>query len=165
MAYVPYLFKLEVSMKSTDVSFHFPVLGFTTDLEIWGFRDLDTLTRCGPRTLKEGTQTGMELIDAAGSRWVVRSISRTGRAGSWVSLFLPFGPRQSRIEQDLEPLEKVLLEEVQRRACAAMEAHAEDYSDGDEDEAEFKALLAKVRKTRKIAAIYDLLQPDTFEPH
>ena len=152
-------------MRSADVSFRFPVLGFTTDQEIWGFRDLDTLTRCGPRTLKEGTQIGMELIDAAGSRWVVRSIARTGRAGSWLSLLLPFGPRQSRIEQDLEPLEKVSLEEVQRRACDAMEAHAEDYSDGDEDEDEFKPLLAKVKKTRKIAAIYELLQPDTFEPH
>lgn len=35
--------------------------------------------------------------------------------------------------------------------------------DSDGDEAEFKALLVKVKTTRKIAAI--LLQPDTFEPH
>ncbi|MDB5438879.1 MAG: hypothetical protein JWM33_1306 [Caulobacteraceae bacterium] len=56
-------------MKSSDVAFKFPVLAFTPDREIWGFPDMDRLTRCGPRTLKEDTQKGMELIDAKGQRW------------------------------------------------------------------------------------------------
>lgn len=149
-------------MKTSEASFRFPVLGFTTDLQIWGFQDLDRLTRCGPRTLKEDMQRGMELIDSEGRRWAVRSIRRTGRAGSLLSLLLPFGPAQSRIEHELEALEPVTLEEVRRRARQATETFAENYS--DEEQAEFEQLLVAVGRAAKIAEVYDLLQPDTFEP-
>jgi hypothetical protein len=152
-------------MKAADADLGFPVLGFTTDLEIWGFPDLDRLTKCGPRTLKENTQLGMELVDVRGQRWVVRSIRRTGRAGSLLSLLLIFGQPQSRIEQDIEPLPPLSIDEVRRRAYAAMEAHAINYLEGEDPEIEFKPLLAKVGKARSVAEIYDLLQPDTFEPY
>jgi hypothetical protein len=150
-------------MKSTEVSFQFPVLGFTTDGEIWGFPDLNRLTKCGPRTLRDNMQDGMELIDADGRRWRVRSITRTGRAGGWWTMFSPFGPSQWRIEQDLEPMAPVALAEVQRRACAAMEGLAQDYMDGD-DRSELDGTLGKVRRTTTIGEIYPLLNPDTFEP-
>jgi len=152
-------------VKTGEANFHFPVLGFTSDLHIWGFQDLDRLTRCGPRTLKEDTQIGMELVDADGCRWKVRSVRRTGRAGSLLSLLLPFGPPQSRIEHDLEPTEAVSIEDLRRRVCTAMEAHAEDYFEGDERETEFEPLLSAVRSASSTSEIYDLLQPDTFEPH
>lgn len=152
-------------MKTAQADFSFPVLGFTLDLEIWGFQDLDRLTKCGPRTLKEDIQRGMELIDAEGRRWVVRSIKRTGRAGSLLSVLLPFGPAQSRIEHELEALEPVTLEDVRRRTCAAMEAFAENYVEGDEGKAEFEQLLIDVKRAARIAEVYDLLQPDTFEPY
>lgn len=152
-------------MRTAEAGFRFPVLGFTPDLEIWGFQDLDRLTKCGPRTLREGTQIGMELVDADGRRWVVRSVRRTGRAGSLLSLLLIFGPPQSRIEQELEPMSALSLDDVRRRATAAMEAHAESYLEGDEREVEFEPLLAKVEAARSVAEVYELLQPDTFEPH
>jgi hypothetical protein len=153
-------------MNAAEAGFRFPVLGFTKDLEIWGFQDLDRLTRCGPRTLRENTQAGMELIDSDERRWAVRSVRRTGRAGSLWSLLLPFGPPQSRIEHDLVAIDMVSLAEVRRRACAAMEAHAENYFDGDQErETEYEPLLASVKEARSIAEIYELLQPDTFEPH
>jgi len=152
-------------MKTADASLRFPVLGFTTDLEIWGFPDLDRLTKCGPRTLKEGKQVGMELVDADGRRWVVRSLHRTGRAGSFLSLLLIFGPPQSRIEQDLEPMPPLSVDEVRRRAHTAMETHSTSYLEGEDPEIEFKPLLAKVGKATSVAEIYDLLQPDTFEPY
>ncbi|WP_304172287.1 hypothetical protein [Phenylobacterium aquaticum] len=152
-------------MKSTEISFQFPVLGFTLDLEIWGFPDLERLTKCGPITLRENMQAGMELIEADGRRWRVRSVTRTGRAGSWLSLLSPFGPAQSRIEQDLEPLEPAPLAEVQRRACLAMETFSINYLEGDDRSVEFDPMLAKLRRTRKISEIYDLLNPDTFEPY
>ena len=151
-------------MKSSEASITFPVLGFTPDCEIWGFPDMERLTKCGPRTLKENTQNGMELIDADGRRWRVLAIRRTGRAGSWLSLLRIFGPPQSRIEQDLEALEPVSLTEVQLRARAAMELSKEDYY-GDDGQAEYRATLKKIGTTRSIAKIYDLLQPDTFEPY
>jgi hypothetical protein len=31
--------------------------------------------------------------------------------------------------------------------------------------AEYRSTLKKIEKTRSIAKIYDLLQPDTFEPY
>ena len=152
-------------MNTHEADFRFPVLAFTPDLEIWGFPDLDRLTRCGPRTLRENAQDGMELIDATGRRWRVRSIRRTGRAGSLIYLLWIFGPPQSRIEHDLEHLEAVALADVQRRTCAAMEAHAEDYFEGDGRASEFEPLLAQVSRADSITEIYELLQPDTFEPY
>jgi hypothetical protein len=151
-------------MKSSDVDFKFPVLAFTPDREIWGFPDIDRLTRCGPRTLKEDVQKGMELIDTNGRRWQVVSVRRTGRAGSILSLFWIFGPPQSRIEQELEPMPAVTLPEVQERACKAMETSQVDYY-GEEGQAEYRSTLKKIGKARSIAKIYDLLQPDTFEPY
>jgi len=150
-------------MKSSETGFKFPVLGFTPDREIWGFPDLDRLTRCGPRTLKEDAQNGMELIDADGRRWRVLSIRRTGRAGSVLSLLWIFGPPQSRIEHELEPLAAVSLTDMQQRARDAMESSKIDYY-GEEAQAEYRSTLRKIGKTRSIAKIYDLLQPDTFEP-
>jgi hypothetical protein len=97
-------------MKTAEANFHFPVLGFTPDKEIWGFPDLNRLTRCGPRTLKSGLQTGMELIDADGRRWIVRDVRRTGRPGSllpWLVSIAFTGCPQSRIEHQLDPLEPV----------------------------------------------------------
>jgi hypothetical protein len=152
-------------MKTADAGLRFPVLGFTTDLEIWGFPDLDRLTKCGPRTLKEDKQVGMELVDADGRRWAVRSLRRTGRAGSLLSLLFIFGQPQSRIEQDLEPMLPLRIDEVRRRARAAMEAHAINYLEGEDPEIEFKPLLAKVDRAPAVAELYDLLQPDTFESH
>ena len=152
-------------MKTGEANFHFPVLGFTSDLNIWGFQDLDRLTRCGPRTLKENTQIGMEFVDADGRRWAVRSVRRAGRAGSFFSLLLPFGPPQSRIEHDLEPMAAVSIEEVRRRVCAALEAHAENYFEGGERGTEFEPLLSAVRAAGSVGEIYERLQPDTFEPH
>lgn len=107
----------------------------------------------------------MELIDADNRRWVVRSFRRTGRAGSLLSLFLPFGPPQSRVAQELQPLEPISLEDVRRRACDAMEADVDSYLNGDPREKEFEPLLAQVRAARSVSEIYDLLQPDTFEPN
>lgn len=152
-------------MKTQETDFRFPVLGFTTDKEIWGFEDLDRLTKCGPRTLKDGRQLGMELVDADRRRWIVRSVRPTGRAGSFLSLLLIFGPRQARIEHELELLAPLSLEDVRRRACAAMETHSINYLEGEDPDLEFKPLLAEVGKARSVRKIYDLLQPDTFEPY
>lgn len=86
--------------------------GFTPDLEIWGFPDFDRLTKCGPRTLKENKQVGMELVDAQGRRWLVQSVNRTGRTGSLFSRIPILGLPQSRIEQELEPMTPLSLDEV-----------------------------------------------------
>jgi len=152
-------------MKSSDAGPSFPVLGFTADRENWGFPDFDRLTKCGPRTLKAKMQDGMELIDAGGRRWRVRSVVRTGRAGSLLDLLPGFGPPQSRIEHELEPLPALSLAEVQERTRESLEAFRGDYTGFDGDEAEFSALLEKVGRAQSITEIYELLQPDTFEAY
>jgi hypothetical protein len=149
---------------SAEAGFQFPVLGFTSDLAIWGFKDLDRLTRCGPMTLKDGLQNGMELVDAELRRWRVLAVRRTGRAGSFLSLLLPFGPAQSRIDHELEPMNPMSIEEVRLRIRAGIAAHEENYHQGERD-AEFQALLDAVMRAPSVRSLYETLQPDTFEPY
>ncbi len=151
-------------MKSNEAGFKFPVLGFTPDGDMWGFPDLDRLTRCGPQTLKDGLQEGMELVDADCRRWRVASVHRTGRAGSWVSMLWIFGPAQSRIEQELEPLPPISMDEVRERSAKAMESSQIDYH-GDDGQAEYRSMIKSIGKARSVAKLYDLLQPDTFESY
>ncbi len=46
-----------------------------------------------------------------------------------------------------------------------METHSINDLEGEDPEVEFKPLLKKVGKARSVTKIYDLLLPDTFEPH
>lgn len=152
------------SMKTAEANFHFPVLGFTPDKEIWGFEDLNSLTSCGPRTLKDNMQLGMELIDADGKRWVVRSVRRIGRAESLlrtlIDAVLTASP-QSRIEQELDELTPVSFAEIRDRACVSMEKNWECYCHFNERE-EFEPRLAEVRSAKSVAQIFELMGLDSF---
>lgn len=152
-------------MKSSEAGLSFPVLGFTPDRENWGFPDLDRLTKCGPRTLKEGMQNGMELVDANGERWRVLSVRRIGRTGSLLDLLPGFGPQQSRIEQELEQMPTLSLSEVQQTTRKSLETFKSDYMGFERDEDEFNSLLEKVSDARSVAELYILIQPDTFESY
>jgi hypothetical protein len=151
-------------MKTREAGFRFPVLGFTPDGEIWGFPDLATLTSCGPRTLKEHSQSGMELVDVEGRRWVVRSIRRLGRGEpllAWLISHLLSTP-QSRIEHELDAMAAMPLDDVKARACASLEAFPEDYGHAEGRDAVFMALLESVRAADGVAAIHELLGLDSF---
>ncbi|MCR5877472.1 hypothetical protein [Phenylobacterium sp. J367] len=110
-------------------------------------------------------QNGMELIDADLRRWRVLSVRRTGRAGSLLSLIPGFGPPQARVEHELEPLPALSLEDLRRRTRDSLEKFRVDYTGFGGDEAEFESLLARVGKARSVAEVYELIQPDTFEPY
>jgi hypothetical protein len=149
-------------MKSTEADMMFPVLGFAPDGDILGFPDLDTLTSCGPRTLRENLQIGVELVDAAGRRWVVRSVVRLGRGEpllKWIVSALLWAC-QSRIEQELEPLAPLSLDEIKERTCAAVERDAWVYA--DDHPRKLKVLLAKIRAAKSAAAIHGMLGLDNF---
>jgi hypothetical protein len=150
-------------MNAEEANFCFPVLGFTRDREIWGFEDLDRLTRCGPKTLQEGLHVDMELVDAERRRWRVLSVRRVRRAGSFLSTLLPFGPPQSRVEFEVETLDTIAIEDVRRRVSEAMEAHAENYFEGDRRDQDFEPLLTSVKNAGSVVEIFEILQPDTFE--
>jgi hypothetical protein len=152
-------------VKTQEAAFRFPVLGFTPDREIWGFPDINTLTSCGPRTLKDNMQAGMELVDADGRRWIVRSVRRVGRARPllwWFVSALLTGAPQSRIEHELEQLETVSLSEVQARTCASLRAFPEDWGAGEVDEAFLEQRIAEVSNTQTIEAIHEILGLDSF---
>jgi hypothetical protein len=155
-------------VRSSEVDFQFPVLGLSTDNDAWGFPDLKGLTTCGPKTLRDRMQEGMELIDISGSRWRVNSVKSLGRADSiftrWLMVLLT-GVPQFRIEQELEALPGVSLEGVQEKVCAAMEAHPEFWCEDDERDTVLPKRLAEVRATGNIAAIHEVLGLDTFEAY
>lgn len=152
-------------MKTHEVDFKFPVLGFTPNGELWGFPDLNTLTSCGPRTLRQNLEADMELVDASGQRWIVRSLRRTGRGEGlalWLISHLISTP-QSRIEHELDPMSPVSLDEVKARVCESMELHPGYYPDADApEEEEARRELASVRSAKSIAEIQDILGPDSF---
>ena len=110
-------------------------------------------------------QVSMELVDARGRRWRVLDVRRIGRAGSLFSLIPGFGPPQSRIVQELESLPDLTLAEVRERTKDSIETFKINYMGFDGDEIEFDLMMEKIRQTDSIAGLYELLQPDTFEPY
>ena len=151
-------------MKTSEAGFRFPVLGFAPDKDVWAFPDMNTLTSCGPKTLKDGMQANMELVDAEFRRWIVRSVRRTGRAeplALWLVSHLISTP-QSRVQQELEVLPPVTLEEVKARVCEAMETNPGYYGDSEVVDAELKQRIAEVLAAGGIAEIIDLLGLDSF---
>ena len=151
-------------MKSTEAGIRFPAVGFTPDLDMWGFDDVDALTECGSQTLKQNLQSGMEVIGSDGRRWVVRSIGRLGRNRPflpWLFWALMSGPGW-RIEQELEELPPVTLGDIKARAIRFLEAHPEDYCPDGLDSKEFNRLLAQVRAAKSVAKLDKLLGLDWF---
>lgn len=151
-------------MKTAQADFRFPVLGFTSDSDVWGLSDFDALTTCGPRTLEDGLQLGMELVDADGRRWRVRSVRRTGRAGSFLSRLLP-NPGLWRIEHELEALEPISLADVQARVCDAMKSHPDFWCEDGEQETVLPGRLADVNAVRSIADVHKVLGLDSFHAY
>ena len=149
-----------------EASFNFPVLGISHDNDVWGFPDLRRLTTCGPRTLKDGMQRDLELIDAQGQRWVVTSVRTIGPAGSipgrWFSTLLT-GKPQFRIEHELKALEPLSVGEVKDRVCAAMRAHPDFWCEPDERDTVLRERIADVQATKTIVDIHETLGLDTFE--
>lgn len=148
-------------MKSTETEFKYPVFGFTPDAGIWSFRDKSELATCGPDTLRDSMQDGMELIDSAGGRWRVLSIRRVGGVGLSLGLSCFFAG-VSRIEQDLERQPAMSLEEVKARVQACIEASPDDWTWPD---LPLGTLLDQVSNIQEIAQLETLLGPDHFRSY
>jgi hypothetical protein len=106
----------------------------------------------------------MELVDAEGRRWVVRSVRRTGRGKplpAWLISHLLSTP-QSRIEHELDAMAALTLDDVKARVCGSLEAFPQDYCHEDERDTVFAALLESVRAAKDIAALHELLGLDSF---
>lgn len=146
-------------MRTQDAGIRFPILAFTADQDVWRIETLDILTTCGPRTLKDDMQAGMQIVDAKLDRWAVRSVRRVGRAEAflpWLVGAVLTATAQSRIEHELEPLAPTGFGEVRARVSAAIEAHPLFWcNDPEEDREEILlALLAAVGAARSVADIH-----------
>lgn len=157
-------------MKAAEAGIQFPVLGFTPDGEIWAFPDLNRLTKCGPRTVKEDLQRDMELVGADGRRWRVLSVRRTGPGEpllspkTWLMRALTMTP-QSRIEQELEPLAPLSLDETKARIRMSIEAFPTDWGQYEDGEDVLTGLLAEVDAADSVTALHERLGLDSFEAY
>lgn len=151
-------------MNASEAQLQFPVLGLSADNDVWGFWDMDGLTVCGPKTLKEGLQDGMELIDADGKRWRVEGIRMIKPLEAWWKRLFTWilYPPGYRIEQMLTPMEPLGLEAVQERVCSAMQTFPLYWCEEEDIGTVLVERLAEVRATTSIAAIHDVLGLDTF---
>jgi len=150
-------------IKTTEESFEFPVLGFTSDGDFCGFPDMDILTIAAPAMIKRGMHEGMLLIDNGNNQWVVRSVRTKGRAARWTLLgILLYLPPSWRVEHELEKLPPLSLDEIKDRTCAAVRVSWYDGYEADGQEDEFEALLDQVRSARDVAHIYQVLGIDEF---
>jgi hypothetical protein len=149
-------------VRTGEIEWNYPILGFTPDGDIWGFPDREALTVCGSKTLKDNMQADMELVDATGQSWRVLSVRRTGAADTLLNRLMFLGKRLWRIEHELEALPAVGLAETLVRVCKGMEANPGYWSDDDEVSDELRALQAEVRAIKSIAGIHDVLGLDWF---
>jgi hypothetical protein len=139
--------------------FSFPLLAFTTDLDMWAFDTEEDLTACGPRTLRDRMQDGMEVVDPDGNYWRVRSATRLGRAR--LSLRTLLG-RLSKIDHEWEERPRLPLAEVKERVCASATAHADWVLHVPDDAEELAARHAEVRAAASIREIRELFGLDNF---
>ena len=152
-------------MKTAQADIQFPVIGFTPDGDLWGFPNRNALTESGPRTVKERTPVGMELVDADGRRWVVRDMWRLGRDKPllpWLFWTLMTATPGSRIDYELEPLAPLSLPEVKARMKAGIEVHPLNWCNPSEVETEIPARLAEVDAAESIAGLFEVLGLDWF---
>ncbi|MEW6020369.1 MAG: hypothetical protein AB1760_20110 [Pseudomonadota bacterium] len=148
-------------MKTSEIDLAFPVIGFTVDEDVWGFRDLRGLTTCGRRTLKKGMQDGMELVDSRGARWRVSGIEKLGPSDPWWAWLI--GQPLYRIAQEVEPLPPLSLAEIQDRVCAAMLAHPLFWCVEEDQDTEIAVRTAELRAVTSVADFFDIMDIDTFE--
>jgi len=143
----------------TQPRFRYPLLAFTTDLDMWAFDNEEELTTCGPLTLRDRMQEGMEVVDRDGRSWRVRSVRRVGPARFSLRTLLR---KLSKIEHEWEERPSLTLAEAKDRVCVSVAAHADDLLHFPDDAEELAARQAEVRAADSIAAIHKLFGFDHF---
>lgn len=145
---------------SNTVKFEFPVVCFTGDGDMWGFDTPFELMSSGPRTFADGTQIGMEMVEATGRSWRVVSVERSGYVPfTWSRVFRQ---RLYRVIHQLEPGPTLSLAEVQARVCASFDAFPDYWRDDTTDETAIPARKAEVLAVKSIAEIHSIVGFDYF---
>jgi hypothetical protein len=151
-------------MDVASLNLKFPILGFTTDDDVCGFPSLHEFGLCGPRTIKNDMQRGMEIVDCDGRRYRVRSIRKVGRLGSLPIWFLHslVSTPQYRIQHELEPREPLSLEEIKQRVDVCIRAHPLYWSEEADFDSVLVEQLANAQACGSVAEIFEVLGLDWF---
>ena len=99
---------------------------------------------------------------ADGRQWRVRSVRRTGPAGSLLRRLMFFAPQLSHIDHELEALPPAELAETLERVCACMETTPPDWCDDDELGTELRSIQAEVRAVTSFRGVHEVLGLDWF---
>lgn len=152
----------DAASSSNRPAFAFPILCFTTDEDIWSMNDESELTSCGPKTLEEGLQIGMTMVDANGARWRVLSVKPLGKVPFSLRSFRLFAPRQIQIEHELAPEAPLSLDEVKTRVCASLDAFPLYWCEPSEFPDVLEERKAEIRSVNSIREIHEKLGLDFF---
>ena len=154
-------------MDVVSLNLKFPILGFTTDDDVWGFPSVHEFGLCGPRTIKNDMQRGKEIVDGDGRRYRVRSIRKLGRYRALPIWFLKslLTTPQYRIAHDLEPLGPLSLEEIKQRVHVCMRAHPLYWSEEADFDTVLVEQLANAEACRSVAEIFEVLGLDWFQSY
>jgi hypothetical protein len=135
-------------MTLEEANLTFPVLCFTTHLEVWGASDAETLTTWSKYALKpREAEFGMQLIDVNGRRFILRSIYVVPRKGPWIHRLaqaLAGIPKMRQVEFDLDSAPAVSLDEVKARFVASItDKPRSEHSDYDDRPNSYRSPLVK----------------------
>src|SRR4051812_44848586 len=152
-------------MDIVSLNLKFPILGFTTDDDVWGFPSLHEFGLCGPRTIKNDMQRGMEIVDGEGRRYRVRSIRKLGRYRSLPIWFLNslVSVPQYRIQHELEAIEPLSLDEIKQRVNLCMRKHPLYWSEEEDFDSMLVEQLANAQACVSVAEIFQVLGLDWFQ--
>jgi len=149
-----------------EANLTFPVLCFTTHLEIWGAADAESLTTWTKYALKpRETEFGMQLIDVDGRRFILRSIYIVPRKGPFfhrIAQALAGLPKTRQIELDLDPVPPASVEEVKARFAASLTDRPRlEYADYDDMPDNYVAPVVKqvLRWIDSVKSIRELSNP------
>ena len=155
-------------MKASETRFRFPLLGFMPEADLGEighvFPDLDSLTVCRAYTLKLRMPDGMELIDATGARWKVKTVDKVRRHGplaSWL-IAAALNWQRYRVDYELEPLPALTLAEVKDRVCAEVQVFGDLDGPTEDDKAETAAQISRIRRAKTIAQVAKLTEWEGF---
>jgi hypothetical protein len=150
----------------------------------WTYRD-DGLGLCTAREIRDGSDIGMEMIDAAGQCWEVVGMNNVGVDGNlFERLFWGlFGGNSYWVEYDVIDKGRLSFDAIQDRVCAIIDANREYWRPeellaGEEgpppdEEDVYEALKAGVRRATTlddlIAAVeepdYSAIMPRAYSAH
>lgn len=152
-----------------DKDLAFPVLAFHgEDDDMEGFLAWNTFTSCCDYDLDY--RVGMLLVDREGRSFRVASFTKLARTGGFWRRLLDTMNGIWRVEHQLSDEGAISFEALQQRVCNSITANPDHWRDDEaiagedgppvEEEVLLEALRERVRKSRSLKEIMDVLQFD-----